>query len=208
MANRQTWAVRRDRGGLQQVQNPDFKKGFSSQAHALVKHIDGFLAQSKRAQYFYLQHDLSLAINMEIEQDKSKVESYLIKLGFSSELKQSLDEAEKNFVPSSNPFELKDCLNHLRTFYEHMHREAAAQIAKNVAKPATTDFNTSVQLLESQKYMTEQQGKFARGLMTLLSDEGAHALMTAHVFARLLRNMVIEYGVMFLTIMDNKGVKL
>jgi len=64
MANRQTWAVKRERGGTRQVQNPHFRKGYSSQAHALVKHIDGFLVQCTRAQYFHLQDDLSLTTNM------------------------------------------------------------------------------------------------------------------------------------------------
>jgi hypothetical protein len=45
-------------------------------------------------------------------------------------------------------------------------------------------------------------------LYTFISDEGVHALMAERLFARLLRNMVIEYGYMFLTMADNKGVNL
>jgi len=41
-----------------------------------------------------------------------------------------------------------------------------------------------------------------------LSDEGVHPLIAEKEFARLLRNMVIEYGLMFLTMLEKKGIKI
>ncbi len=41
-----------------------------------------------------------------------------------------------------------------------------------------------------------------------MSDEGVHPLIAEPEYARLLRNVVIEYGVMFLATLDKKGVIL
>jgi len=63
-------------------------------------------------------------------------------------------------------------------------------------------------LLEKLRVLTEQQNKFARGLYALLSDEGVHPLIAEREFARLLRNMSIEYGLMFLTMFEKKGIAI
>ena len=41
-----------------------------------------------------------------------------------------------------------------------------------------------------------------------MSDESVHPLAATREHARLLRNVVIEYGVMFLSLLDKKGIKL
>jgi hypothetical protein len=41
-----------------------------------------------------------------------------------------------------------------------------------------------------------------------LSDEGVHPLIAEKEFARLLRNVVIEYGLMFLTMLEKKGIRI
>ena len=46
------------------------------------------------------------------------------------------------------------------------------------------------------------------GLYTLLSNEGVHPLIAEREFARLLRNMVIEYQFMFLTMLQKKGITI
>lgn len=206
IADRQTHKSRGSVGKM--IENPHYKPGSERQANEIVGCIDSINEACRQARYWYLRGALQRNINLEIESDKVKVEGFLTKLGFDNSLMHSLNEAEKNFTPSANPFELKNCLGHLRSFFEHMHREAATKIAPNRGKAAPQDFNNTMQLLRSQDYMTDQQDKFARGLFTLLSDEGVHPLMAERVFARLLRNMVIEYGFMFLTVMDNKGIKL
>jgi hypothetical protein len=66
----------------------------------------------------------------------------------------------------------------------------------------------TVTFFRNYKFFTEQQDKFARGLYALLSDEGVHPLIAEREFARLLRNMVIEYGVMFLTMLEKRGIKI
>ena len=69
-------------------------------------------------------------------------------------------------------------------------------------------WDPAITFLKHKSFLTEQQEKFARGLYTLLSDEGVHPLIAEREFARLLRNMVIEYGLMFLTMLQKKGITL
>jgi hypothetical protein len=73
---------------------------------------------------------------------------------------------------------------------------------------STHDWDTSTAFLRKEGYITVQQEKFARGIYALISDEGVHPLMSERVFARVLRNVTIEYGFMFLTVMHGKGVNL
>jgi len=62
--------------------------------------------------------------------------------------------------------------------------------------------------LRQQGYFTDKHENFIIALYSLLSDESVHALTAEREYARLLRNMVIEYGVMFLTVLDKRGVKI
>jgi hypothetical protein len=43
-------------------------------------------------------------------------------------------------------------------------------------------------------------------LYTLVSDEAIHPLIAPREYCRLFRNIVIEYGLLFLTTIQNKGV--
>jgi hypothetical protein len=62
--------------------------------------------------------------------------------------------------------------------------------------------------LREQGLYRQQHERFVASLYTLLSDESVHPLTADREYARLLRNVVIEYGVMFLTGLDKRGVKI
>ena len=178
-------------------------------AQKIVECIDGISKECTRGPLLLPEEGFAAQHKSEIESDKSKVESFLTKLGFSRVLIGALNEAEKDYAVSSNRFKLKDCLVHLRSFIEHLHLEAADRIAADKGDQAPSNWGTAVPFLRVHGYITIQQEKFAFGLYTLLSDEGVHPLsMAERVFARLLRNMVIEYGYMFLTVMEAKGIQL
>ena len=57
----------------------------------------------------------------------------------------------------------------------------------------------AIRFLKNKSFLKEPQEKFPRGRYTLLSDEGVQSLIAERELARLLRNMVIEYGLIFLT---------
>jgi hypothetical protein len=205
MADKQTHSSRGTKGKM--VENPDYKPGREREANQIVSSIDHIAGYCVRARFFYLKGALQQSINVEVENDKAKVEDFLTKLGFSAVLVQALSEAEKDFRDSASPFELKNSLTHLRGFIEHLHLEAAQHIATTIPG-STQDWDTSTAFLRKHCYITVQQEKFGRGIYALISDEGVHPLMSERVFARVLRNVIIEYGFMFLAIMNDKGVRL
>jgi hypothetical protein len=50
--------------------------------------------------------------------------------------------------------------------------------------------------------------KSCLGLYTLVSDEAIHPLIAEREYARLFRNMVIEYDLLLLTTLERKGISL
>lgn len=146
--------------------------------------------------------------NLEIESDKAKVVGFLDSLGFDPLLTASLAKAEDLYRSTSDAFDLKSCLGHIRSFYEHLTIDAGQAIAKDLAETVVDEWDPTINFLRNRLFLSPQQEKFSRGLYTLLSDEGVHALIAEREFARLLRNVVIEYGLMFLTMFQKKGIKI
>jgi hypothetical protein len=128
-----------------------------------------------------------------------------------NELDSGLRHVLRKKVPTRNTadaFDLKSCIGHLRSFYEHVHIQSAARFAAQKQESVKNEFDPSVTLLKNDGTLTWQQERFARGLYTLLSTEGVHSLISEREFARMLRNMVIEYHLMFLSILDKQSFKV
>jgi hypothetical protein len=205
IADKQTHSARGTPGKMRE--NPAYRPGRERESNQIVDSIDRIRQYCQRGRFFYLKGTLQQNINLEIENDKAKVEEFLMRLGFSADMMKALNEAEKDFRDSASPFELKNCLTHLRGFIEHLHLEAAQYIARTTPGSAH-DWDTSTSFLRKHGYLTPQQEKLARGIYALISDEGVHPLLSKRVFARLLRNVITEYGYMFLTTMSAKGITL
>jgi|GEM_PF-1260389 hypothetical protein len=210
IAERQTYSVKRPRGAIRGpvVENPHYRQGFKDEGEEIVKAIDAIREQCRQARYWYLKGALQQTTNLEIESDKAKVVEFLDSLGFDPLLTASLKRAEDLYQESSDAFDLKSCLGHIRSFYEHLHIDAATVIANESGDAALQEWDPALNLLRSKSFLSTQQEKFARALYTLLSHEGVHPLIADREFARLLRNMVIEYGLMFLTMLEKKGVRI
>jgi hypothetical protein len=208
MAENLTWQSKRVVGTTKMVDNRNYKSGFSTEGRTLVEAVDAFLEECRKAHYFYVKGSLQQSRNPEIESDKAAVLGYLEKLGFSATMVEALNAAERYYRDSANAFDLKSCLGIVRSFYEHLHVDAGQAIAKSENVTVISEWDPTITFLRNRSHITLQQEKFARGLYTLLSDEGVHALVAEREFARLLRNMVIEYGVMFLSVLDKKGVRI
>lgn len=206
-SERQTWSVRRQRGRVIE-NNPHYRQGFSEAGEEIVAAIDGVAEECRKARYWYLKGVLQELPNLEIESDKLKVEGFLVKLGFSDVMVKALNAAENDYKSTATAFELKNCLSHLRSFLEHLHREAAKSIATAVGDTADDRWGPATIYLRQGGYFTVQHEKFSTSLYTLLSDESVHPLTADREYARLLRNVVIEYGVMFLSVLDQRGVKI
>jgi hypothetical protein len=86
----------------------------------------------------------------------------------------------------------------LRSFLEALHSEAAAKI-KTGAVSAPSGWGATVVFLRQHSVLTLAEEKCVTGLYTFISDEAVHPLIAAKEYARLARNMVIEYGLLFLS---------
>jgi hypothetical protein len=209
IAHRQIHARIKPRGSGLIEENPHFRPGYSTTGQAITAVIDGIMEECHKARYFYLKGALQELPNLEIESDKIKVEGFLVKLGFSSKMVGALDAAERDYRSTSTPFELKNCLGHLRTFLEHLHRDAAKAVLSTTPGVVVEDkWMPATIYLRQQGVFTQKHEDFIAKFYTLISDEGVHPLGAEREYARLLRNVVIEYGVMFLTVLDQRGIRL
>lgn len=207
IGERQTYAEKGPRGGPK-IPNPHFRKGYQLVGREIVDAIKGIVEESRKARYFYLRGALQELPNLEIESDKRKVEDFLVKLGFSDQMVKALNAAESDYKSTATAFELKNCLSHLRSFLEHLHREAAKAVAAAAGETVVDKWGDGTLYLRQKAYLTKQHEAFAASLYTLISDTSVHPLGADREYARLLRNVVIEYGVMFLTTLDKKQVKI
>jgi hypothetical protein len=205
-AERQTWSSRGRAGGPQET-NPLYRQGFSREGTEIVAGLDAFLTQCEQARYWYLKGALQQSRNLEVEGDKAAVEDYLTMLGFSTLMVQSLNAAEQDFRSTATSFELKNCLGHLRSFLEELHVQACPPLAQPTdILPAR--WGPATVFLRQHDVLTLKEEAFITTLYTLVSDEAIHPLIADREYARLFRNMVIEYGLLFLTTLQKKNVKI
>lgn len=165
------------------------------------------LEQCRKAQYLYLKGSLLEGLNLEINQDRDVVQSYLVQLGFSKNLIESLNVAEQLYRSSGTVFDLKSCIGHLRSFLENLKKEAMlGAVAKYGGNPPKT-WGEGLIYLRQYRVLTKAEEGFAAGLYTLMSDEAVHPLFADREYARLARNMVIEYGLLFLRKLEKLGLR-
>jgi hypothetical protein len=209
IAKRQTWKSKNLRliKSHKTVTNPDYKPGFEQAGTAVVQGIDAFLKQCAKARYFYLKGALQRSGNLEIESDKKTVEDFLSKLGFSPLMVQSLNEAEQLYRTGATAFELKSCLSHLRSFLEQLHMQGA-KAAALPGESAPDKWGAATTFLRNHEVITLKTEQFITPLYTLVSDEAVHPLIAERQYARLFRNIVIEYGLLFLSTLEKKGLSL
>jgi hypothetical protein len=171
--------------------------------------IQGIQAECKQARYFHLKGMLQQEKpNLESESDRKQVTDFLDTLGFDPLLKQTLEQAEKEYRDATTPFELKNCLGHLRSFLEHLHRKSARSVATAKGETVNDAWGDATSYLHAQGIFAKKHEVFITALYALISDAGVHPLGADREYARLLRNVVIEYGVMFLSAFERNGIKI
>jgi hypothetical protein len=160
----------------------------------------------RKAKFLYLKGSLLPGVNLEINQDKNTVRTFLERLGFAQLLIQSLDEAERLYRPAATPFDLKSSLGHLRSFIEQLHIQACAAANKRFGGPLPSKWGDALKYLLNNAVLTKPEELFASQFYTLMSDSGVHPLIAEREYARLMRNMSIEYGLLLLTKLDKLGL--
>src|SRR5258708_1057011 len=176
--------------------------GFNGTAvcQAVCKLCDEVSELCRKAEFLHLENALTENINLEVNQDKYVVEGFLEKFGFSGPLLTALNEAEKLNSSGATELELKSSMGHLRSFLEHLHSEALPQIqeTKPIPPPADDKWGTQLTYLRVNDFLSKQEEQFVGGLYAVISDEAVHPLIARREYARLSRNVLIEYALLFL----------
>ena len=128
------------------------------------------------------------------------------KLGFPQLLIQSLDEAERLYRDDASRFELKSSMGHLRSFLEQLHLQACAAAHKRFGGSPVSRWGESLRYLRTNDIVTLKEEQFAVQFYALMSDTSVHPLVAEREYARLMRNMSIEYGLLLLTKLDKLGL--
>lgn len=168
---------------------------------------DSLLKGCSNARYLYLERALLPGMNLEVNQDKTTVRTFLEKLGFAQLLIQSLDEAERLYRTATTPFELKSSMGHLRSFLEQLHLQACGLAHGKFGGPRPSKWGEAHQYLRDHDVLTTKEQQFAIQFYALMSDTSVHPLVAEQEYARLMRNMSIEYGLLLLMKLDKLGLK-
>jgi hypothetical protein len=168
---------------------------------------DAVTEECRKAGYLYVKGSLLTGMNLEVNQDKGKVQTFLEKLGFTRLLIESLDEAERLYRTAATPFELKSSMAHLRSFLEQLHLQACTALHKKLGGALPSKWGEALQYLRDHAVLTVKEEQFAAQFYALVSDTSVHPLVAEREYARLIRNMSIEYGLMLLTKLDKLGFK-
>jgi hypothetical protein len=167
----------------------------------------GLLEQCRKARYFYLKRALSEGLNIEINQDKDAVQSHLKALGFSDPLARSLDEAERLYHDGANEFDLKASMGHLRSFLEGLHNEAFPRLLAKFGGEMPASWGRGLAYLRENAVLSKQEEQFTASLYTIISDEAVHPIVAERQYARLFRNIVIEYALLLLWKLEKLELK-
>jgi hypothetical protein len=146
-------------------------------------------------------------LNLEANQDKIVVEEYIQRFGFPHTLVESLNEAERLYLHGTTPLEFKSSMGHLRSFLENVHGEVMPAVYARFGGQLPQKWGDGLAYLARNGFLSKAEEQFIASLYTLISDEGVHPLITEKEYARLARNFVIEYALLFLRKMEKLGVK-
>jgi hypothetical protein len=167
---------------------------------------DSVTEACRKAKYLYVKGSLLPGMNLEVNQDKNRVRTFLEKLGFPQLLIESLDEAERLYRTAATPFELKSSMGHLRSFLEQLHLQACTALDKKLGGTLPSKWGEALQYLRDRDVLTAKEQQFAIQFYALVSDTSVHPLVAEREYARLVRNMSIEYGLLLLTKLEKLGL--
>lgn len=147
-------------------------------------------------------------MHLEVNQDKYIVEGFLEKFGFSLPLLTAAERSGKIVLNWRNRIRTRILHGHLRSFLESLHSEAipAIQRKKGISAPVDDKWGSELTFLRVNDFLSQQEEKLISGLYAVISDEAVHSIIAKREYARLLRNWVIEYALLFLRKLEQLGV--
>jgi hypothetical protein len=198
-----------EKNNVREIRYPDIGTMNARWMYREMLTISGRIIElCRKAQYLYLKGSLLQGFNLEINQDKVAVENFLNQLGFSRVLVESLNEADRLYSQPGTEFDLKSSVGHLRSFLEELQFQAIQAVHAKCGGNLPTSWGGGLAYLLTQNVLSKTEEQFIAHFYTLISDEGVHPLIAEREYARLARNMVIEYALLFLRKMDKLGLHL
>ncbi len=173
----------------------------------IMARATGIEEQCRKARFLYLKASLLEGLNLEVNQDREAVQSYLQTLGFSNALAESLNEVDRLYFGTSTAFDLKSCMGLLRSVLETLHGEALPAFQAKPGNPLPERWGERLTYLRENGILSKAEEKFVSALFGLISDEAVHPIIAEREYARLARNMVIEYALLFLRKLDKLKLK-
>lgn len=175
-------------------------------AHELPELCASVLEECRKARYHHVKAALLPGLNLEVNQDRGAVVSYLEKLGFARDLIESLNEAERLYRTASTGFDLKSSMGHLRSFIETLYIHASITLKKKMGGSPPSKWGEALEVLKDGGVLTLKEQQVVIQLYTLMSDTGVHPLVAEREYVRLMRNVCIEFGLLLLTKLDKLGI--
>lgn len=174
----------------------------------IIEASEGIREECRKARYLYLKGDLIEGFNLEVNQDKVTVENYLKAQGFSDDLIECLGHADRIYQGASSGFEFKSSMAHLRSFMKRLNSEGLVKLQITVPGPKSRRWGNGLTCMQQRGVLSKAEEAYAAALFTLLSDEGVHPIFAEKEYARLARNVVIEYALLFLRRLEKVAPKL
>jgi hypothetical protein len=97
-------------------------------------------------------------------------------------------------------------MGHLRSFLENLQIYASARVAKKSGGAVPKTWGAATSFLQQKAILTKPEEGLATGLYTFISDGAVHPLIAEREYARLSRNVVIEYGLLLLRKLEKFGL--
>ena len=89
---------------------------------------------------------------------------------------------------------------------EQLHVQACEAAHKRFGGSLPSKWGEALRYLLDNAVLTKPEELFASQFYSLMSDTGVHALIAEREYARLMRNIGIEYGLLLLTKLDKLGL--
>jgi hypothetical protein len=175
--------------------------------HELPELCASTLEECRKARFLYIKASLLPGLNLEVNQDKGTVITFLERLGFTRELVESLNESERLYRTATSPFDFKSSMGHLRSFLEALYLEACILLHKSIGGTLPSRWGEAHEYLKNGGILTAKEQQVIIHLYTLMSDTTVHPLVADREYARLMRNVCIEFGLLLLTKVDKSGIK-